>query len=114
MNQAQGMEILLTDEINSGIADGSTGRRISAAIEKGQFGHRAAGAFKRQDLLAAIRRALEDPYLAALDNKQAGAGITFGKKNLALVIVAGHGPLCEELEFSFGESIKNGHASKDG
>ena len=114
MNQAQRMEILLADEINSGIADGSTGCRIGAAIEQRQFGHRAARAFNRQNLLAAIRRALEDAYMAALDNKQAGAGITFSKENLALVIVARHGPFRQKLEFSFSQSIKNGHSPKNG
>jgi hypothetical protein len=51
--------------------------------------------------------------MAALDNKQAGAGITFSKENLALVIVARHGPLRQKLEFSFSESIKYGHSPEN-
>src|SRR5690349_6250371 len=113
MDQAEGIKILLADEINSGITDGSTGCRIRATIKQRQFCHRAARALNRQNLFAAIQRALEDPYMAALDNKEAGAGITFSKENLALVIVAGHGPFRHELEFSFSESVKYGHSTEN-
>src|SRR5438270_5896973 len=101
------MEILLADEVDSGVPQCRRGGWIIAAIKKRKLGNGAAGAFNGKDLLTAVGRTLEDPHTAALNHKQAGAGITFRKKQLALAVIARNGAFSKELEFSFSEPVKD-------
>ena len=113
MHKAERMEILLADEVDSCVPHCRCGSWIIAAIKKRKLGNGTAGVFNGKDLLAAIGRTLEDPHTAALNHKQAGAGIALCKKQFALAVVARYSPFSKELEFGFSEPVEDLDTSKD-
>src|SRR5437762_7038068 len=109
MHEAEGMEVLFADEVNSGIFCCRCGSRIITAIEERQFRNRAAGTFNCQDLLTTVRRAFEDSHTSALNDEQSSARIAFRKEKLAFLVMARYSPFGKESEFGFREPVKDLH-----
>src|ERR1051326_5446104 len=107
------MKILLADEKDPRVTCGCRRCGIASAVEKRQFGDGAARPFNSQNLFSTTGRALEDPHLAALNNKQTGAGVALCENDFAFAVVARYRALRQELEFGFSKTVENLDSAKD-
>jgi len=107
VRQAERLKVLLADEENSCVVDGTRRCRVISAIEYRQFRLGSAGAFDAKNVFSSASGTFEDPQATGFDHVKATAGFPFGKNNLSPRETASNGPLCQEGKFSFAESSKN-------
>src|SRR5215467_10591917 len=107
------MKVLFADEVNPGLIECRGRRRIRSTIEQRQFSDGTTRAFDGQDLLPAIGRTLEDSYLPALNDEQAGTGIALGEDKLSFAVAARHCPFGEKLEFGLSQPVEDRDAAKN-
>jgi hypothetical protein len=114
MFAAKILEILAGDEEHFRIDERGSRGGIIAAVENGEFGEGAAGAFDGEDLFAASGRHFEDANFAGGDEEKTGARVAFAEEQLTLAEAAMDDARGEGAHFGVGERGEERRLPEDG
>jgi hypothetical protein len=112
MNQAGGIEVLFTDEVDSGLVSRCGGCRISTTVKHWSLATELPGPSTVSTCSRPFGENLKDSQMATFNDEKSGTTIAFAEDELAAAVIAGHCPFGKKLELGLREICKNRYSSE--